>query len=226
MHFLPVVTKQYWFITIYFVLCILAPFLNIYIEHISQKQFINLLLTLFVLFCILPTIGYILNFRAIVEDAGYGIVNFIFLYMLGRYIRLYYKASINCYYYLGVYLLAGISIAASNIILSHILGFKFDSLISYNTIFCLVGSVGLFLFFSTLNFKSKLINNISKYCLAVYVLHISPLFYDYLFKEIIEVPNYSGISYILLLILCPIVIFLACAIIEACRINVIALFSK
>ena len=38
MYLAPVLTKKYWFITIYFVLCLLAPFLNHFIESISKNN--------------------------------------------------------------------------------------------------------------------------------------------------------------------------------------------
>lgn len=34
----PVIMKQYWYVTIYFVLCILSPYLNVFLESISEKM--------------------------------------------------------------------------------------------------------------------------------------------------------------------------------------------
>ena len=34
----PVITKQYWYITIYFVLCIFSSYLNIFLENVSEKM--------------------------------------------------------------------------------------------------------------------------------------------------------------------------------------------
>ena len=34
----PVITKQYWYVTIYFVLCIFSPYLNVFLESISEKM--------------------------------------------------------------------------------------------------------------------------------------------------------------------------------------------
>lgn len=34
----PVITKQYWYITIYFVLCIFSPYLNVFLENVSEKM--------------------------------------------------------------------------------------------------------------------------------------------------------------------------------------------
>ena len=226
MYLAPILTKKYWFITIYFVLCLLAPFLNHFIESISKKQYQHLLITLFVLFCIQPTFGFLLNFEAIVPDAGYGIVSFIFLYLLGRYIRIHLQFKTSKYWFLAIYFASTLSIGLSHLILSKILGFEFSSFISYNTLLCLLGAVGLFLFFSQLDFKSRIINHFAKYCLAVYVLHCHPTFTKYLFNDIIKVNEYAGITYILLLLVCPIIIFVGCSIIEASRLKICSLFSK
>lgn len=34
----PVITKQYWYITIYFVLCIFSPYFNVFLENVSEKM--------------------------------------------------------------------------------------------------------------------------------------------------------------------------------------------
>lgn len=37
----PVITKQYWYVTVYFVLCIFSPYLNVFLENISEKVLKN-----------------------------------------------------------------------------------------------------------------------------------------------------------------------------------------
>lgn len=87
MPFIPIITKQYWFITVYIVLCLISPFLNKLVEILDKRTFQKLLLILFVLFSLLPSAAFVFNFKSVTEDAGYGIVNFMFLYLLGRYLR-------------------------------------------------------------------------------------------------------------------------------------------
>ena len=41
--FIPIISKRYWFITIYFVLCIISPILNLIISNIDKDQFKKIL---------------------------------------------------------------------------------------------------------------------------------------------------------------------------------------
>lgn len=220
MQFLPVVTKQYWFITIYFVLCIISPYLNLLVEHLDVTKYRKMLLLGCGLFVILPTCGFVLNFRSITEDAGYGIVNFIFLYLLGRYLRLYYTPIINKFWYLTGYVIGMASCGMFQMVFSELLGFSYDSLISYDTLFVFFGALCLFLFFSKIEFKNLLVNNMAKGCLVVYIIHLHPLFYEYFFNNILNVKSYVGVDYIVLLIIAPCLIYLCCILIEKCRSNI------
>ena len=220
MQFVPVVTKQYWFITVYFALCFMSPFLNKLVEVFDKEMYKKLLLTCFALFVVLPTFAVILNFKTITLDSGYGLVNFMFLYMLGRYIRLHFTSSWNKYKYLLAYFCSMSVMAAFQILYSKLLGFDFDALISYDTLFTFTGAVSFFLYFQQLNFSSKLINTLAAPCLAVYVIHINPIIFRPLFVEVLNVKGYNGISYIACLILLPIVIYIACAGIEIVRTKV------
>lgn len=217
LYLFPVITKQYWFITIYFVLCFLSPFLNLYIEKANKKNLENLLLTLFGCFCLLPTLSFLLDFPSITADAGYGIVNFCFLYLLGRYIRLYYVRHYSKYFYLIGYGITAIALCIFQLSYSYILGFSFTSLLSYDTFFVLVGAIFLFMFFREIKIKKKWINYAATFCLSAYVIHIHPLTFSYLFKDLLKVQNYEGWNYAVLLIVLPIIIYLICMGIEVIR---------
>ena len=74
-----------WFIVIYCILYLLIPFINKLLKSISKKQFQMLLGILIFFFSIWPT--FFTNIT--VNDNGYGIINFIILYLIGGYIKLY-----------------------------------------------------------------------------------------------------------------------------------------
>lgn len=219
MQFIPVLTKQYWFITVYFALCILSPFLNLLVEHLEKHVFQKLLLACFGLFIIWPSCAFILNFPAVTEDAGYGIVNFMFLYLLGRYLRLYFALQIRRIWYLIGYVVSMSFCALFHILYSYLLGFSYDSLLSYNTIFVFMGAVFLFLYFCQINIKSNIINTLAIGCLAVYVLHDNSLFSEYFFIKVCHINEFQGLNYIVLLFIIPVLIYLCCWLIEKVRIN-------
>ena len=116
--------------------------------------------------------------------------------------------------------------AAFQILYSKLLGFDFDALISYDTLFTITGAVCLFLYFQQLRFTSKTINTLAAPCLAVYVIHINPIIFRPLFVEVLNVKGYNGISYIACLILLPIVIYIACAVVETIRIKIQRIIIK
>lgn len=223
MQFMPVVTKQYWFITVYFALCLVSPFLNKLVEVLDKEMYKKLLLTCFALFVVLPTFAVILNFKTITLDSGYGLINFMFLYLLGRYIRLHFTSTWSKNKYLLAYFCSMSIMAAFQILYSKLLGFDFDALISYDTLFTFTGAVCLFLFFQQLRFTSKFINTLAAPCLAVYVIHINPIIFHPLFADLLHVREYNGVSYIAELIVLPFVIYAVCAAIEILRAKAISM---
>lgn len=204
----PVITKQYWFITIYFVLCIISPFLNKFLNSLSKQELKIFLIISFVLFYIISSFCYLVNAEQIIYDAGYGIVNFVCLYSLGYYLKNYYEDKYNFKVYLISYIIISLFTFLSNEIITRIMGFYFNSFISYNTVFTLLGAIFLFMAFKNLNIKNtKTINKIASKCLIVYVLHMNPTISKYLFKNILKVNELTGIKLILGLIIIPFIIY-------------------
>ena len=85
--FLPITNREYWFATIYIGMYCLMPFLNILIRAMSQRQFQGLLAVLTGVLCFIPTF---LHADGWLGDGGaYSITWFIFLYLIGAYIKMY-----------------------------------------------------------------------------------------------------------------------------------------
>lgn len=159
-----------------------------------------------------------INAQSITNDAGYGIVNFVFMYFIGRYIRLYFNDKQSARVYGIGYVFCSLCLFGANIFLTKILGFYFNSFCSYDTIFCFVGSIMLFLCFKNIKLVSNKINWLSKNTLAVYIIHMHPLIVDFLFKDILKVPIFWG-GYGLILVFYPLIIFLICIICEEIRLK-------
>lgn len=213
----PVVTKQWWYVTIYLVLYIISPWINKLVDSITKQSLKILLMFLFIIFCLIPSFCYLINAQTITNDAGYGICNFVFLYLLGRYLNLYYNKVCSKYIYLLLWMFCGILLFASNTLLTKLFGFYFNSFISYDTIFCFCGSVFLFLFFLNINFKNNFINKISKNTLAVYLIHLHPALSEFLFVDLLKVDSYSDWKFVVIIFIYTFVIFIICTIIEILR---------
>lgn len=84
---IPFTAGRRWFVESYIILLLFAPFLNILLNHISRRDYRLLLSIQIFLFSVWYSVGV----SAPLLDDGYGITNFITLYMLGGYIRLHGK---------------------------------------------------------------------------------------------------------------------------------------
>lgn len=88
---MPVVTRKHWYYSCYMCLLLFAPYINLVIEKITEKEYQLLLGAGLVIFCLVPTF---LRYD-IMQDGGKGLVNMVLLYLLGRYIRLYQNRKIG-----------------------------------------------------------------------------------------------------------------------------------
>lgn len=219
MFLFPVLTKKYWFITVYFALCLLAPALNAFVEKVDRVLLKKTIWIGICLFVGVPTLSYLFNFNAVVEDAGYGIVSFCLLYLIGRYWSLEdVLARFSRTAYLLTYVGCMVSCGLFQWGYSCLLGFPFTSFISYNTIFIFVGSLALFGFFSKLDIGSnRIINWLSSFCLCSYVIHLHPLTFPLVFDDVLHVPEMEGWTYICAIFGLPVLVYAFCAVVETAR---------
>ena len=165
MLFFPILFKQYWFITCYVMLYIISPLLNKWAGSLNKNDYKKLLSTGFLIIYVWPTLSFLVNAPQFINDAGYGIVNFSYLYMLGYYIRHYYSNSrqfvSNRLIYWGGYFSVVIALFLFQSGLSWILGFEFTSWFSYNTVFIFIGAVCFFMAFKNIEIHSSFINKLA-----------------------------------------------------------------
>ena len=212
---IPIITKKYWFITIYFVLCIFSPYLNRLLEMLSEKELKHLLILGFVVFYLIATFCFAINADQIATDAGYGFLNFIYLYCLGFYIRHYYKDAHSAHYYFVLYIACSVILFIANHFMTSVLGFYFNSFISYNTVFVLAGAVSLFMCFKNLNIKT---NNFLNHCASrsffVFIIHSAPYFAHYIFVDYLKLNSYSGLHLAVVFIVLPFAVYAVCWLID------------
>lgn len=200
-------TFSRWFVIIYTILYLLIPFINKLINNLDEKQLKTLLIINFFVFYFLYTF---IN-KATMVDKGYGIVNFINLYLIGAYIRKYKDQPIKKAYCFIVYLVCAIFTT----IFSFFAGRAYD----YATVFNLIGAIALFCLFKEIKIKdSKFINKLSSYTFAVYIIHENKLFSQFLYRNIFHTQLYWNNNMMILhLIISVIGIYLLCVLIESIR---------
>lgn len=213
----PLLTRKYWFITVYVALCFLAPYLNIMADALSKKEFKNLLVICICMFVLLPTLAAFFNFESLTLDSGYGIVNFTVLYLFGRYMKIHEVPHRPAIVYLGIYIGMMTACGIIQMAYSRALGFEFTSLISYDTFFVFFGATALFCMFSKLNFQNKYVNILASASFAVYILHIHPWIGGWFFEDFMGMDRLTDGWFISALLIVPVITYLACFALERLR---------
>lgn len=176
----PILSKQYWFFTVYFLLMFFAPFLSELIKSISKENHKVLVGIIIVAFYILPVFSII--FPEFDAYEGYSIVGFISLFIIGAYIKRSKFGTKKTVLFMFV-MINSVIMLLSKIVLeiaANRLSLNFGTGLFYhiNTIFQLVQAILLFLIVSRIKVKSlglkKVINKLSVNVFIVYLIHDNP----------------------------------------------------
>ncbi|WP_373742695.1 acyltransferase [Jeotgalibaca porci] len=206
---------EYWFVTVYFVLYAISPFLNKLIDNINKKEHAYLLLLSFLISCIWQFV-YVNEEIGVV--GGYGLIYFMFLYFIGAYVRKYNFIIKN--FNKNVYLLFYFLLAATNGLTTYISEINFggiDRLIQYNSPLILAMSYCLFMYFKQLKIKSSKINFVSKYVFGIYLVHEQSTFRQVLWNEfgiVEDIISSNGMLFIVKMIGYSLIVFLFCWIVS------------
>ena len=176
----PISSEHYWFVTAYVILYVLSPIMNAGVEKLSRKQLKLVIIGLLIWF------SFIKSFVPVLfptDHFGYDYGWFIVLYLIAAYIRkydvvLFYTAKKSAL----VYIISCVIIAVMSISLYYINyytgGFNHyqQMMFSYNFIFTLTASLGLFSMFRFLRLKdnafASLVRFIGPLTFGVYLLHM------------------------------------------------------
>ena len=155
--FLPISHNDAWFISCYFLLMLLTPLLNPALNILDKK---NYQLCILLLSIINLYFGYFWKLEYSGNVSGFTLMQFVWLYVIGGYIRRYVsldKLREHKWHLLGIYILCAIIYSTLSIYdMSH-RGWHWDGW-KYNNPVLVLGSIAFFMFFLTLNVKSRLIN--------------------------------------------------------------------
>lgn len=223
---LPIIFKQYWFVTTYVILLLIMPYLNILIDKLSKEEYLKLLLLSILIVSVIP-------FLTTQDFASTEITQFILFYMLGGYLKKYPpNVSKKCYYYLLIFT---ILMLLGSVLIFDVIGLKYNVFAKYSTylfsrkspvaILFSIGIMGIFL--NKNEFSNSLINKISSSTFGVYLLHDNNLIRKVLWTKVLRVPNYVDVSYLWLHILGSVIIVFSISVfIEWLRINTIERFTN
>ena len=179
--------SDYWFIKAYLILMVLAPMLNAFCDYASRREFKTILI---VYFAILMVYGWLEPASVHFTMNGCTALSFVGLYLLGRYLKMYRPklTNYNRRIYAVVYVVACLVMFFMCLLfLSQGVRITLDSrLLNYGCPLVILSAVALLLFFSKWTFGNKMINQVAKSCLAVYLIHcnyfVFPIYKDMTLK--------------------------------------------
>ena len=189
----PVFTGRYWFITIYFGLYLVFPFLNILINAMNKRQHTMLNITLFALMSVMVSIYP--SFKGMNSGAGWGLAWFVVLYFAAAWFRLYFNRD-KKFEPLCVWLALSLVVAFGYVFIGEKIAIArafFSNMYRYDSVIAYISSLALLALFINVKIKSAFINKIIIFIapsiLGVYLIHAHASFSPWSW-EFLNMPQY------------------------------------
>lgn len=206
---LPFSTNEFWFFTCYLLILLFSPYLNEFVDSSPKQQFKKLLTALCLIFILLPTVFY---FHSL--GSGKNILNLVFVYLLGGYLRRFkVEDRVSDVHLSVIFFSSSLAIFISDSILSSITGSIHIPFARDCSIFVLLEAVSIFLIFKKHHFNSEPINRVSGHVFAVYLFEGA--FRTYLAPMLVSVESYyTSSTWPVISVLIALVTVVACILID------------
>ena len=226
---LPVTFRMYWFVSVYLLLYILAPYINVLLNNLSRKQYFRLIVLMLVLFSILPILT---------TQPFYGneLVQFVMFYMIGGYLGKYKNNFFSNRKRSFAVLFFTLGVVVLSIVMMDFLGLKWSILgensgilLNRKSLASILIAVSIFsLFVTRKQFSSKIVNTVASCTFGVYLISDNYLVRGILWTEILKVQDIVNRPVLALHMIGSVaIVFVLSALIEYIRINTVEkLFSK
>lgn len=182
-----------YFVTLFVVLYIMSPYINLCINKLSEKGMMRFVLILFLVFSIYPSFIDILEeilghqikgispIGRLGSQNGYNIVNFVMVYCIGAFLNSNkIKELVDKRKYLPAVVV--VVSTASIFVWNHFS----HSAVNYHNPFVILLAVSIILAFKQIHFTSKDINELAKAAFTAFLLHVHIIHYihiDYFSKQ-------------------------------------------
>lgn len=226
----PIISKQYWYMTAYFLMYLFIPMMNRFAEAADKKSFTAVIAVILVL----TTGSFLIGEDGFKFSEGYSPIWLMVMYLVGAYMKKFgVGAKMKWYSALLLYIISVGCNFALNIFLKNPMKKVFaDGTVNYLTYtspFVVSSAIFLFIFFSKLKFTKrteKFINYITPAALGVYLIHTHPLVFNKLMKDIaMPLVNYGTAAMIFGSIAMALAIFIICIVIDLLRIQLFRLIK-
>ncbi|WP_040455876.1 acyltransferase [Limosilactobacillus coleohominis] len=213
------IPNGYWFVNSYIFMLICMPFLNKIINSFSKRRIKQLIITLTILWSIVPTLLAILPTKPDFSTDSIGFSGgtfFLLLYLIGAYIKKNgrdIRTSKSLFYLVCIIIF---SVFLTSLGVQTRQSFKVLSLVStiFNPI-SLIVAIFIFSFFTKFNFHSVLINYISGSMFGVYLIHDNTFLRPYIWKQLVNASKITQAnSFISFALVSSIEVFVICLMID------------
>lgn len=221
----PIIRNRYWFFTSYFILMLIAPFINKMLKNSSRVELYSLSVILFVLAYLYmkQPLGSVFNL-----GVGYSVFWFICLYIFAGTLRLY-PLNIKKRYLILIYFISTLLLWLVNIfpVDDYLFNMIIFNSLDYTSPLVIIASIALLLIFKDINIKNTSVHNVICYIASltfgVYLVECSVL-QEFWHLKVLKIQNYylSSIAPIYA-VLFALAKFAICALIELVRKNIVVL---
>ena len=206
---------DYWFVAPYVALMVMSPILNKGLEMVDKRHLLTILICL--------TIVFILPLDSLSGMRGKNIFVFMYIYCLGFYLKKYYSNKYSVSINLGCFALVAFLIFLETVVLEKMGRFEGTKTLSYSydNVLIVLDAVFLFLAFSKMKFKSKVVNKLSLSAFYVYIITENTNCWSHKTHSIYKLLNVSGWEnsayYILMILGWAIGVFILALLIDLIR---------
>lgn len=218
----PIWSGVNWFVGCYIVFVCFVPFVNLFIQKMTERQYVSFMILFYIMFRVIP------RFSGETYLSG-GLVQFFIMYLLGAYIRLYgneikhfhnMKFWRRCF--LGSLLFIGIASVVPSV---------FGHWGPYNKIAYLISPfMAVICFMLALchkPFSSKIINGMAGSVLGIYLIHDNPLVRKFIWTVWSPNLDYLDTWYFPLFMIGKVaLVFLVCLGIDQLRLHFVEPYMK
>lgn len=234
----PIMSQRYWYFTAYFAIYWFIPFFNWVVQELDFERMRKLLYRLLLVFGIIPWISEPWGSWAFGLTGGYTALWLAIMYLVGAGIRKYGFSIISFRrhehskaYFLGMAVLSGCSVFFTKLMITifskQILGQELytDRFYSYLSPLVIAEAIFLICLFSKIKIKQNSIwIKTSKLTFGIYLIHLSPLFGQYIWKLFSLLVQRNSIEFLVGLLVGTLAIYVGCSVIEYLRLKVFQFF--
>ena len=195
---IPIMYDVWWFASTYFVLVIISPILNSFINNSGEKILRKILISMTVMFYVIPTISFLIQIDSYFQANN--LVLFIYLYVLGGYLNKYREEIVVKINWMLV---------LSFLVIIHIAAYMYCNLVGISweqttkltnemqSLPMLFISIALFCVFMSLPATYyRWINIIAKSTFGVYLIHDHPLMRYRIWEGMLKMSSHVGSKYL------------------------------